>query len=123
MKTLKKISKVAIPLALISIFALSFSVAFAGHWGDNLLNNASAKANVPKSLDNALINLTNWVLGFVALIAVLIIIWGGVQYLTAAGNEDTVATAKKTITWGIMGLVICGLAYAIVYVVVTQWLS
>jgi hypothetical protein len=119
-KTLKKIGKVAIPLVLITIFALSFGVALAqsNTWGP-----PSQPNGVPNNLNSALINITNWILGFVALIAVLIIIWGGVQYLTAAGNEDTVATAKKTITWGIMGLVICGLAYAIVYVVVQYWLG
>ena len=62
-------------------------------------------------------NVTNWILGFIAIIATLVIIYGGVLYLTAAGNEDAVATAKKTISYGIIGIVIAGLAYAMVVVV------
>ncbi len=69
-------------------------------------------------LAGIVMNITNWTLGFIALIAVLMIIWGGVQYLTAAGDESMVEGAKKTITYGVIGLVIVGLSYAIVVVVV-----
>lgn len=75
--------------------------------------------NVPASFDTAIINMTNWILGFVASIAVLAIIWGGVNYLTSAGNESQAENGKNTIKYGIMGLVICGIAYALVVVIVT----
>lgn len=67
----------------------------------------------------AITQVTNYVLGFIVLIATLIIIYGGVLYLTAAGNDDRVAQAKKTISSGIIGMVIAGLAYAIVFFVKT----
>jgi len=118
-KTLKKIGKIAAPLVLVGIFALTTGVALAANaWGP-----PDQPTNVPNNLASAILNVTNWILGFIGLIAVLIIIWGGVLYLTAAGNEDQTATAKKTISWGIMGLVIAGLAYAIVYVIYTVWLG
>lgn len=69
--------------------------------------------------DKAVMNMTNWLLGIISLIAVLAIIWGGVQYLTAAGNQDQVRDAKKTIQNAFMGLVIAGIAYAVVKVIVT----
>ncbi|NCF74933.1 MAG: hypothetical protein GWO87_00375 [Xanthomonadaceae bacterium] len=68
-------------------------------------------------------NVTNWILGFIAIVATLVIIYGGVQYLTSGGNEDTVANAKKTISYGIIGIVISGLAYAMVIVVSTVILT
>jgi hypothetical protein len=69
--------------------------------------------------ETAIEQITNYILGFIVLIATLIIIYGGVLYLTAAGNDDRVGQAKKTISSGVIGMVIAGLAYAIVYFVKT----
>lgn len=79
---------------------------------------ANKPEGAPEDLEKVIGSVTNWILGFVSLIAVLAIIWGGVQYLTAVGNEDTTRTAKRTITYAIMGLVIAGIAYAIVNVLI-----
>lgn len=76
-------------------------------------------SGVPASFDTAILNMTNWILGFVSSIAVLVIIWGGVNYLTSAGNESQAENGKNTIKYGIMGLVIAGIAYALVTVIVT----
>lgn len=91
--------------------------ANAGGWGT-----PTAPTGVATNLEGTtgvIIKATNWILGFVALIAVLMIIWGGVQYLTAAGDQDRTRSGKDTITHAVMGLVIAGLAYAIVNLIVT----
>jgi len=44
----------------------------------------------------------------------VVIILGGVQYTTSAGASDKVKKAKDTIMYGIIGLVVALLAYAIV---------
>jgi len=74
---------------------------------------------VPVNFDNAVINLTNWVLGFVAMIAVLMIIWGGVMYIGSAGDETKATTGKRVVTYALIGLVISGIAYALVNIIVT----
>lgn len=53
------------------------------------------------------------ILGFLGVIAVLIILWGGFIWMTAAGDEDKVSKAKQMIYSGIIGLVIIFAAYAI----------
>ena len=83
----------------------------------------TAPDNVPTEFDTAVKKATNWLLGFVAMIAVLVIVWGGINYIGSAGDEDRARTAKKTITYGIMGVVIAGFAYAIVNVIVTTILK
>ena len=92
--------------------ATTASAAFTNKWGDR-----NAPSSVPTDIEAAVMNVTNWILGFISIIATLVIIYGGVQYLTAGGNEDNIANAKKTIAYGIIGIVICGLAYAMVIVV------
>lgn len=62
----------------------------------------------------------NVLLGFLGIIAVVIILLGGFKWMTAAGNEDKVGEAKKLIGAGIVGLVIILAAYAIATFVINQ---
>jgi hypothetical protein len=39
-------------------------------------------------------------------IAVIFIIWGGITYMTASGDDTKIATAKKRIIWGLVGAAI-----------------
>jgi len=105
------------PVMALTVIDAPSSGAFSS-WGANC-----APGGVPTDIRQAIMNVTNWILGFVAIIATLIVIYGGVLYLTAAGNEEAVEKAKKTISYGIIGIVICGLAYAIVIVVSTVILA
>ena len=76
-------------------------------------------ANVPTDFETSIINLTDWILGFVAMIAVLAIVSGGLMYIGSAGDENKATTGKRIITYALIGLVISGIAYAIVKVIVT----
>lgn len=78
-----------------------------------------APGGVPTDIELAIMNLINYILGFVVIIATLVVIYGGILYLTSIGNDTQIDQAKKTIAAGIVGLVITGLAYAIVIVVST----
>jgi len=51
-------------------------------------------------------------------IFLILAIYGGFKWMTAAGNEESVEKAKKTITNAILGLVIVLAAYAIVKFIV-----
>lgn len=97
------------------VFASEASAAASAGWGQN----NTAPSGVPTELEGTVMNITNYILGFVTLIATLIIIYGGVLYLTSAGNEDLISKAKTTIVYGIVGIIVCGLAYAMVTVVGT----
>lgn len=56
----------------------------------------------------------NVIIGFVGLVAVVVIILGGISYTTSAGDPGKVKKAKDTILYGIIGLVVAVLAFAIV---------
>ena len=62
----------------------------------------------------------NVIMGFLGIIAVIIILIGGFMWMTAGGNEEKVGKAKKMIMSGIIGLVIVIAAFAIARFVVTQ---
>lgn len=87
--------------------ATSFSVESIG--GQVGLGNADLK--------QVILNVIRWALGIVTLAAVVYMIYGGYLWMTAAGNESRVEKAKQVILQAAIGLVICLLAWAIVYFV------
>ena len=78
--------------------------------------NASNSNDLLKTV-NIIINVIIGVIGFVA---VVVIILGGVQYTTSAGDPGKVKKAKDTILYGIIGLVVAILAFAIVNFVLSS---
>ena len=67
-------------------------------------------AKDPRAMVAQLINVVLTLLGIVAVIIVLL---GGFKWMTAAGNEDKVAEAKKLLGAGVIGLVIILAAWGI----------
>ena len=65
-------------------------------------------------------NIINWIVGILGIVAVVVIIMGGVTYMTSAGDAGKVKKAKDTILYGLIGLVVCALAYAIVNFVISN---
>ena len=66
-----------------------------------------------KDLEEGLGELINVALGFLGIVAVIIILFGGFKWMTAGGNDEKVAEAKRLIIAGIIGLAIILSAYAI----------
>ncbi|MBX4205163.1 MAG: pilin, partial [Candidatus Doudnabacteria bacterium] len=48
------------------------------------------------------------------LLAITMIIYNGFRYMTARGDDSQVATAKKGLTWSLLGLVLILFAYVII---------
>ena len=58
--------------------------------------------------------ITNVLLFVVGALAVIMIIFGGIRYVTSGGNSSAVTAAKNTILYAIVGLIIAFLAFAAV---------
>lgn len=71
-------------------------------------------------LPTTIASIIRTILGFLGIIAVVIILFGGFKWMTSGGNEDKVKEAKKLIISGIIGLVIVISAFAIASFVITQ---
>lgn len=87
---------------------------------------ASAQSTLPTPIDaipgetsfrTLATTVMNFFLGFLGFIAVLVIIYGGVMYVTAQGAQEKIDSAKKIIQYALIGLVIILLSFAIVYTV------
>lgn len=62
-------------------------------------------------------NMTKNFIAFAGAAALLFLIIGAIQLLTAYGSDEKISAGKKTITYAIVGLVIALLSYAIVSIV------
>lgn len=62
---------------------------------------------------------TNTILYIVGIVAVIMLIIGGIRYVISGGDSKKVTDAKNTILYAIIGLVIAFLAFAIVNFVVS----
>ncbi|MBR0465560.1 hypothetical protein IJJ02_02095 [Candidatus Saccharibacteria bacterium] len=64
--------------------------------------------------------ITNTILYIVGVIAVIMLIIGGIRYVISGGDAKKVTDAKNTVLYAIIGLVIAVFAYAIVNFVITS---
>ena len=62
--------------------------------------------------------ITNTILYIVGIVAVIMLIIGGIRYVVSGGDAKKVTDAKNTILYAIIGLIICFLAFAIVNFVI-----
>lgn len=73
------------------------------------------------SLTTLFRNIINILLFVIGLIAVLMIIIGGIRYVVSGGDQSAITGAKNTILYAVVGLVVAMLAFAIVNFVVSKF--
>ncbi len=100
-------------LAMASLFIIPFVILAQG------FDVGSAPPGlVEDELDVVLGNIIVGILGFVSIIGILFLVYGGIRYVTSAGNDSDMEEAKKIIMYAIVGLFVTASAYAIVKTVI-----
>lgn len=74
------------------------------------LPNPLGTASIPGIIGKVI----NAALGIVGSLALIMFIYGGITWMTAAGNEQNVTKGKNIIIWATLGLVVIFSSYAIV---------
>ncbi|PJE64504.1 MAG: hypothetical protein COU90_01530 [Candidatus Ryanbacteria bacterium CG10_big_fil_rev_8_21_14_0_10_43_42] len=65
-------------------------------------------------LHNIALLLNNIVIPLLMVTATAVFMWGIVRYLTAGGNEDQIAEARRFIVWGIVSLAVVTAVWGLV---------
>lgn len=105
--------------------ALTVPSAGAVEFGIKAGTAASKTEEMPESLfgedgsEGIFKKVVNIMLFVIGAVAVIMLIYGGVKYVTSGGAQDKVAEAKNTILYAIVGIVVALLAFAVVNFVVT----
>ena len=77
-------------------------------------------SNVPGEVAQSLsiaqiaLNVLNFLLGIVGVVSIIMLVVAGMMYLTAAGNESQIETAKNMTKWSIVGIIVALSAIIIV---------
>lgn len=83
------------------------------NYGIHVPQGTVLQANNPQ-LEPLIVQIINFFLGFVGLIAFLMLVYGGFRYLASAGEAEAAKKGKQTISYAIIGIVIIALSYAAV---------
>lgn len=67
-----------------------------------------------RNLPDMILAIVNWTLILVSVLALAYLVYGGFLYITSRGDDTQVEQAKKTIVNAIIGIVVIGLAAALV---------
>lgn len=68
-----------------------------------------------ESLPGVIGTVVDLLLYFVGALSVIMIIYGGFKYVTSAGDTSAVASAKNTILYAVIGVIVSVLVYSIVH--------
>lgn len=85
--------------------------------GLQVVSSSSVSKNTVESTVPKIINVMLYIVG---ILAVAMLIFGGIKYATSAGDSSKITAAKHTIMYSIVGLVVALFAFAIVNWVNTQ---
>lgn len=78
---------------------------------DNVVEDISGGAT---DIKDFAIRVLKFVLSFLGIVAVIMVIYGGFLYVTAAGDDDKVGTGKKIIMYSIIGIIIIMASFALI---------
>lgn len=112
---MSNLKKLLVRIAAPAVVALPALSAFAQTAPTLTPNTTIADVAGAKS---AIVTWGNTFAAVIALIAVIMIIYGGFLYVTAGTNEDNTKKAKSILIYAIIGLAIAILSYAIVNVAI-----
>lgn len=85
-------------------------------FGKNAASNAPADASL-QTIYDAVIRITNYALDLAGAIAFIMILYASIMYAIAYGEESKAETAKKTLTWSIIGMIVVIFSKAIMLLV------
>lgn len=141
---IQKIKNLVLAISLLSIFAVpalapattyasgSSSSGAQGSFNSNLCGGSNfdlsgstsdtsgCADNTNNSLSGKIRKLLQVLSAVVGIVAVAMIIYAGFRYVTSAGSEGGVKTAKNAIIYAVIGLVIVALAQIIVHFVISN---
>jgi hypothetical protein len=118
-KSLPKVKK-SLALGAATLFNLSVAAVAFAQGGAGLISPTDQPGRLAQatggqgSARDLVLTFLNFFLGFLGLLAVIMVIYGGIMYVTAAGEQDKADKGKKIIMYAIVGIVIILLSFALV---------
>ncbi len=122
--TRSTLKQVGVFLGLLAIALLAYNYFGVDLANAQLISSSDSPENITsatggegsfRTLARTIVNFFLYFLGF---LATVMIIYGGILYVTSAGNDENVQKAKKILMYAIVGIVVILLSFAIVNTVI-----
>ncbi len=133
---MKHIKRIRVYIAIYVVAIFGFGAAVPAFVNADTPQPETAKQSVCKTLDGtadcsakntggltidgivrAIVNIFSFVIGVVAVIMMMV---GGYRYITSGGDSNKIASAKGTITYAIIGIIVTVLAQGVVRFVLNK---
>ena len=103
-------------VAIISVTLMTMMGALdaSAQIGDALTQVGEADPTGGKEVGTVVVDVINLMLYIIGILSVIMIIFSGIKYATSAGATDKVKSAKDTLIYSVVGLIIAIFAFAIV---------
>ena len=111
---------VCLLIAAVGITVLAGGDVLAADYGLSFVKN---KGLVESSLATVIGRVIGAVLGLVGVLLLVMMIYGGILYMSSGGNEDQISTAKKVLSYAVLGIIIVSLAFLLTYYIVNVLFS
>jgi cytochrome bd-type quinol oxidase subunit 2 len=123
MKISKSLAKVSAGVS--SVFAGLYlaSAGFAKTANEYIADMKTGNSMEGRELEELIFGLINWAIAIAAVVSVVVLVAAGYMFITAAGDEGKVEKATKTLTFAIIGLVVCFISVILVQFVVKNVLG
>jgi len=118
---------------IFSVFSLVFAptskvlaIDADDYWGGSAVrqyvdtNSGLADGSTARDPRQIIVDIIKIALGFLGILAVIIILFAGFKWMTAGGNEENITSAKQMLIAGIIGLVIILSSYALATFIINQ---
>ena len=115
-----KMKKIAYAISAGAMFAPLVTMAADSGWARGS-SAASSQSGLPGgTLTQIITNIMLWGLGLIGIIGIIGFIIAGVLYLTAAGDDKKMESAKKAMTYSIVGVVVALMGWVIIKAVASM---
>lgn len=111
---IKKIKKFLTFITFLVLFISSYSYVESQSQNIGLKLPSPDINTIRVPLPDLLLRITNILLYLIGTVALVVLIWGGLQYITSGGDEKKIEKAKNTLTYAIIGLIVAIVAYVVV---------
>jgi len=118
------IKKTALRVMGIGLMGALPIVTYAQNAGGFFGQNTTANPNLPGSetlqwegLLRVIQNAVNWILALLGFIALLVLLWGGFQMVTAAGEDSKYQNGFKILKQAGIGLILIGVSWFVISII------
>jgi len=70
-----------------------------------------------------IIEMLNWAINFAAVLAVIMIIVAGFQYITSMGDEKKISNANRSLIFSLVGMILVFIAPSVIQFVIDNFLN